>query len=248
MADGGAPGWLGEWAYAHRGLHDENTPENSLAAARGAIAAGLGIECDIQRSSDGAAMVFHDWELGRLTGENGATTDRTAAELGQLRYLNNEQQIATLPQLLDLIDGQVPLLIEVKSKSGYDVGPSCEAVAAALSDYSGPHAVMSFDPRVGRWFARHAPQTVRGLVFTEDGRRTLRTRLRLHGAIRHARAQFLAYDIRDLPSPFAATHRVKGVPLLTWTVKTSELRGRARLYADAPIAEGAGLAMTQGIN
>ncbi len=242
MADAPAPGWLSAWTYAHRGLHDERVPENSLAAARGAIAAGLGIECDIQRSSDGAAMVFHDWELDRLTAESGATAERTAADLCQLPYRGSDERIATLPELLALIAGQVPLLIEVKSKRGYDVAPSCEGVAAALRGYTGDHAVMSFDPRVGHWFARHSPQTVRGLVFTEEGRRTLRTRIRLRGSVRHARAQFLAYDIRDLPSPFAAGYRKRGLPLLSWTVKTPELRERARLYVDAPIAEGEGLA------
>jgi len=241
VAEPTAPCWLSAWTYAHRGLHDAAVPENSLEAARRAIAAGLGIECDIQRSSDGVAMVFHDWELDRLTGESGATADRTATELGQLPYRGSAEQIATLPELLALIDGQVPLLIEVKSKKGYDIAPSCAVVAEALRDYRGEHAVMSFDPRVARWFARHSPQTVRGLVFTEEGRRTLGTRLRLHGAVRHARAQFLAYDIRDLPSPFAAGYRQRGLPLLSWTVKTPELRERARLYVDAPIAEGSGL-------
>ena len=240
---GAATGWLGEWIYAHRGLHDDMIPENSLAAARGAIAAGLGIECDIQRSADGAAMVFHDWELDRLTRSQGLTEAHSKDELQRLRYPGGDEGPATLSELLQLIAGQVPLLIEVKSKRGYDVDKSCEAVASALNDYSGCHAVMSFDPRVGRWFSRHSQRTVRGLVFTEEGRRTLGTRLRLHGAIRYARAQFLAYDIRDLPSPFAAAHHSRGLPLLTWTVKTPELRERARLYADAPIAEGPGLAL-----
>lgn len=241
MADTPATGWLSEWVYAHRGLHGDGVPENSLEAARGAIAAGLGIECDIQRSGDGEAMVFHDWELDRLTGASGWATDRTAAELQQLNYRDSAERPATLSQLLELIDGQVPLLIEIKSKRDYDVARTCARVAEVLSGYRGDHAVMSFDPRVGHWFARHSPLTVRGLVFTEEGRQSFGTKLRLFSSVRHARAQFLAYDIRDLPSRFAARYRKRGLPLLTWTVKTPELRERARLYADAPIAEGEGL-------
>ena len=100
----------------------------------------------------------------------------------------------------------------------------------------------SFDPRAVRWFARHAPLVVRGLVVTEEDDKTLAGRIRRHLSLWHARPEFLAYDIRDLPSRFAAAQRKRGLPLLTWTVRTPELAERASLYADAPIAEGAGVA------
>jgi glycerophosphoryl diester phosphodiesterase len=101
---------------------------------------------------------------------------------------------------------------------------------------------MSFDPRVSRWFARHSPETVRGLVVTEEGVKGLRGDLRRHLALWHAKPDFLAYDIRDLPSRFAASQRARGVPVATWTVRSPELLERARLHADAPIAEGEGIA------
>ena len=101
------------------------------------------------------------------------------------------------------------------------------AVERALRSYEGTVAVMSFDPRVPKWFADHAPGVVRGLVVTEENDRGMAGRLRRRLAFRHARPHFLAYDVRDLPSAFAAAHRARGVPLLTWTVRSPDLRARA---------------------
>lgn len=238
----GRAGWIGAHEYAHRGLHGPGVPENSPAAFAAAIARGLGIECDIQRSGDGQAMVFHDWELDRLTGESGPVDRRTAAQLGGIALTGGADTIPSLRQLLDQIAGQVPVLIEVKSRSGYHVSASCGAVRRVLEGYLGPHAVMSFDPRVSRWFADHSPATIRGLVMTEEHDRGLKGRLRRHLALWHARPDFLAYDIRDLPSAFAAAQRARGLPVASWTVRSPELRTRAAEHADAPIAEGAGIA------
>lgn len=244
LAPAPAPGkvaWLGQWVYAHRGRHGKGVPENSLLAARLAIADGLGIECDIQRSRDGQPMVFHDWDLMRLLNVEGRTEDRLASELTAMRYPGTEERPATLPELLDLVRGKTPLLIEIKSRRGYDVGRTCAVVRDRLRGYNGMHAVMSFDPRVSAWFARHDPETVRGLVITEEAARGLRGTLRRQLALWHARPDFLAYDIRDLPSRFAARQRERGLPVTTWTVRSPELRERAASHADAPIAEGAGL-------
>jgi len=235
-------GWIGQWTYAHRGLHGAGVPENSLAAARGAIARGYGIECDIQRSLDDRPMVFHDWDLTRLLGAEGETGSIAASELEAMRYPGTEESPVELAELLALIGGTVPLLIEIKSKRGYDVERTCDVVRSVLEAYRGLHAVMSFDPRVSHWFARHSPETLRGLVVTEEGSKGLRGDLRRHAALWHARPDFLAYDVRDLPSRFAASQRARGLPVATWTVRSPELLERARLHADAPIAEGPGIA------
>lgn len=235
--------WLREWSYAHRGLHRVGIPENSLAAAAGAIAAGLGIECDVQKSRDGEPMVFHDWELDRLTGEKGAVGARTASELAAIGLSGGDgERIPALRDLLALVDRQVPLLIEIKSKRERRPAPLCLAVRRALEGYAGRVAVMSFDPRVSRWFATHAPHIVRGLVVTEENERSFAGLMRRRAWLWHARPDFLAYDVRDLPSRFALAQRKRGLPLLTWTVRNAELRERAEKYADAPIAEGAGVA------
>jgi glycerophosphoryl diester phosphodiesterase len=134
----------------------------------------------------------------------------------------------------------VPILIEVKTRAERPVAALCLAVRRVLEGYQGPHAVMGFDPRVARWFAVHSPMTVRGLVVTEENDKALAGRLRRHLALWHARPDFLAYDIRDLPSRFAASQRARGLPVLTWTVRTAEHRERAEIHADAAIAEGPG--------
>ncbi len=238
--------WLYGVTYAHRGLHGlgadgEGRPENSPSAFAAAIARGLGIECDIQRSSDGQAIVFHDSELGRLTAETGPLRERSAAELGTIRILDSEDTIPTLRQLLDAVAGQVPLLIEIKSEPDTRIAAICLAVRRLLEGYRGPVAVMSFDPRVPRWFARHSPHIVHGLVMSEEGSRTVFARTRRHIMLWRAQTDFLAYDIRDLPSRFATTQRRRGFPVLTWTVRSRELLARAARHADAPIAEGAGI-------
>jgi glycerophosphoryl diester phosphodiesterase len=233
--------WLQGVTYAHRGLHGAGLPENSPAAFAAAIAGGYGIECDIQRSSDGQAMVFHDWELDRLTAETGALIERSAAQLGQIRLTGGADTIPTLRQLLDLVAGRAPLLIEIKAQPNIRIAPICLAVRRLLEGYLGPVAVMSFDPRVPRWFARYSPHVIHGLVMSEESKHTLFARTRRHLALWRARPDFLAYDVRDLPSRFAAAQRRRGFPVLTWTVRSPELLERAARHADAPISESAGV-------
>ncbi len=235
--------WLGERDYAHRGLHGAGLPENSPAAFAAALERGMGIECDIQRSREGHAMVFHDATLDRLTAEQGRVAERSAEELGRIQLTGGSDTIPTLRQVLDQVAGRVPLLIEIKSPKGSNgrISALCLSVRRVLEGYQGSHAIMSFDPRIVGWFARHSPLTVRGLVVTEEDDKALPGMVRRRLALWHARPDFLAYDIRDLPSRFAAAQRRRGLPVLTWTVRTAEYRERAAAHADAPIAEGAGV-------
>lgn len=234
-------GWLKDWTYAHRGLHGPGRVENSPSAFRAAVEAGLGIECDIQRSRDGEAMVYHDWNFWRLHEHPQAGDMLDAADWRALRYADSDEGPFALAELLDLVAGRVPLLIEVKSRRGYDVERSCEKVVAALAGYAGRHAVMSFDPRVSRWLRRHSPQTVRGLVMREDAHGHTQKAWQRRLALWIARPDFVAYHVAALPNGFAATLRQVGFPLLTWTVNSPERRATARAHSDAPIAEGAGL-------
>jgi glycerophosphoryl diester phosphodiesterase len=228
---------LGARPFAHRGLHGPGRPENSRAAFAAAIAAGSGIELDVQASRDGAAMVFHDGALDRLTPARGMMADLDAAELGQLRLSRTSETIPTLADVLALIAGRVPLLIEVKSPHRRRVVPLCRAVADALHGYRGAVGVMSFNPQVGAWFMRHAPERLRGLVVTESGKRGLRGRFERFFAFSHMRPDFLAYDIRDLPSAFAASKRRGGVRVFTWTVRRAADRAAAAVHADQIIYE-----------
>jgi glycerophosphoryl diester phosphodiesterase len=234
--------WMAGREYAHRGLHSGAVVENSLSAFAGAIARGMGIECDVQVSGDGQAMVFHDWDLDRLTGESGPVAERSAADLGQVMLGGDRDRLPSLREALGMVRGRVPLLIELKARRERRVAPLCLAVRRELEGYRGPCAVMSFDPRVGAWFRSHAPSVVRGLVVTEEGARTLSGSIRRHFALWHARPDFLAYDVRDLPSRFAAAQRRRGLPLLTWTVRNPAQRRLAQQHADAPIVEAEGVA------
>lgn len=241
-----APEWLTAWEYAHRGLHGAEAagrvPENSLAAAEGAIARGMGIECDIQRSRDDHPVVFHDWDLARLTGEAGETGQFTAQALEALSLLGTDQHPVMLAKFLDRVAGRVPLLIEIKSMPDYDVEWTCAAVAWLLDTYAGAAAVMSFDPRVPIWFAENAPAAVRGLVGTDTLDNGFKGVWRDSAALAEAQPDFLAIDVRDLTRPEAAAWRAAGKPLLTWTVRSPETRATGLAHADALIAEGAGLA------
>jgi glycerophosphoryl diester phosphodiesterase len=221
--------------YAHRGLHGPGVPENSRGAFEAAIAAGHGIELDVQASRDGQALVIHDYQLDRLTEGIGPICGMVAAELEKIRLRDCDETIPSLAEVLKLIAGRAPLLIEAKSP-GRRVSALSRAVLANLTGYTGPVAVMSFNPEIGRWFARRAPWVLRGLVVTEAGRRW-RGRIMRHFARRRAKPDFLAYDIRDLPSRFAAAQRARGLPVLTWTCRTDEQRARAAAHADQIIYE-----------
>jgi glycerophosphoryl diester phosphodiesterase len=241
--------WLTRHIYAHRGRHGAGVVENSPGAFAAAIATGLGIECDVQRSRDGQAIVFHDETLARLTEQSGALVDQTAAALAQIRLTGTTETIPLLVAVLAQIGGRVPLLIEIKIVHAGRVAPLCLAVRRALEGYGGPVAVMGFDPGVSAWFARYAPHVVRGLVMTEAGWRTLGAKTRRHLALWRARPDFLAYDIDDLAGSFAQGQRRRGIPVLTWTVNDAPRAARAAARADAPIAEGQGLAtlLAQGM-
>jgi len=234
--------WLSEWEYAHRGLHSDGIPENSAGAFADAIANDMGVECDVQRTRDGRAIVFHDWDLDRLTYEKGSVERRDAAELEKITLAGSTDKIQQLSRFLDQIGGRVPVLIELKSASDRGARPLCIAVRRALEGYRGQHAVMSFDPRISRWFAQHSPKTVRGLVVKNEIYRKLGGKIRRQMAVWHAKPDFLAYDIRDFPNRFAASQRRRGLPLVSWTVRSPELREIALQHCDALVTEGEGVA------
>ena len=230
-------GWLSEWDYAHRGLHSDGVPENSPSAFADAIARGLGVECDVQRTRDGKAVVFHDWDLDRLTDERGPVNKRDAADIEKILLSGNNDAIPQLSRLLDQVSGQVPILIELKSGFDRRTNSLCLAVNRALEGYRGKYAVMSYDPRVASWFRAHSPRVICGLVVTEEGKKKIRGAFERRLTLWHAKPDFLAYDVRDFPSKFAMAQRDRGLPVLAWTVRSEELREQAVKYADALIAE-----------
>jgi glycerophosphoryl diester phosphodiesterase len=243
-----APDWLTARPVAHRGLHDRirGIIENMPSAAHAAIAGHFGIECDIQLSADGEAMVHHDDALGRLTEGKGDLLGLTCRELQAVKFKDTAERMMTLGDLCALVNGRVPIIIEVKSHFDGD-RKLVTRMAKVLQTYTGPVAGMSFDPDQVVALRQVMPGLLRGIVaersysqadWPEASPAQRRGMLHLRHAMR-TRPQFVAYWINELPSaaPWIARH-VFGLPLLTWTVRTPEQRERAARHADQMIFEG----------
>ena len=244
-----APDWLVRRPIAHRGLHDRASGviENSLAAARAAIAGGYAIECDVQLTADGEAVVFHDFVLDRLTASSGAVVERHAADLGTIPLSGAAGEgIPTLSALLGLIDGQVPLVCEVKSLFDGDLRLT-DRVAEAAARYAGPLAIKSFDPAVVARLRERSLPIPLGIVaeasYDDPEWAALTPAFRAElAALAHAgetRPDFLSWRVHDLPHAAPALFRL-GLdrPVISWTVRTPEQRQRAATWADQMVFEG----------
>src|SRR5258707_11794263 len=243
-----APHWLTARPVAHRGLHDgvRGIIENMPAAAAAAVAGNFAIECDIQLTADGEAMVHHDDELGRLTEGSGALLNKTAAELKQVAFKETSERMMSLGDLCALVKGRVPMVLEVKSHFDGD-RRLVARMAEVLASYRGPVAGMSFDPDQVLALRERMPQLPRGIIaqrnYDDDDWKKLtpeqrESMLHLRRAFR-TRPHFVAYRVDDLPAPAPwIAHNIFGLPLLTWTVRTPEQRVRATRYADQMIFEG----------
>jgi glycerophosphoryl diester phosphodiesterase len=240
--------WLTARPIAHRGLHDASASliENTATAFSAAIAAGYGIECDLQVSADGEAMVHHDDALGRLTEGSGALAAMKTAAIQAVRFKQTSDRILTLGELCDLVAGRAPLLIELKSRFDGDLRLVTRA-AAVLARYQGPAALMSFDPALIAALRSIAPALIRGIVAERhyahaewtglSAAQKFRLAHLLHAPSTHP--QFIAYAVKDLPAPGPWVARTLfGRPLLTWTVRSDDDRRRALRYADQMIFEG----------
>ena len=235
---------------AHRGLHDltDGRPENSLAALRAAMEAGFGVELDLQLSSDGVAMVFHDYELDRVTAEKGQVKRRSAAELAEIALNGGTEGIPSLRQGLDLVAGRVPLLLEIKEQSRV-MGPVDGALEAAiardLSGYAGPVAVMSFNPASVLAFGQEAPDVPRGLTsgsyddpeWAPLGQARL-DHFRALADFGPTGACFISHYHEDLGDPAVAELKARGVPVLCWTIRSPGAEAQARRIADNITFEG----------
>ncbi|WP_438271044.1 glycerophosphodiester phosphodiesterase family protein [Shimia thalassica] len=235
---------------AHRGLHDvsDARPENSRAAIRAAIAAGYGVEIDLQMSSDGTAMCFHDYDLGRLTEETGPIRQRSAADLGNIRLKGGEEGIPTFAEILEIVDGQVPLLVEIKDQDGLmgsNVGRLEQAAARDAQGYQTGLAFMSFNPHSVAALADAAPDVPRGIVtdgyLAEDWPTLparIRDTLRAIPDFDRVKASFISHQASSLKTTVVADLKDKGVPVLCWTLRSPEAEAQAREVADNVTFEG----------
>jgi len=219
--------------FAHRGLHGPGVPENSLAAFSAALDAGAGIECDVRLTADGEVVVFHDHDLQRLCASALAIEATPVAVLVGQRLASTNQHIPRLVDLLRLVGGRAPLLIELKCRGG-NARPLVRAVTEDLSDYLGPVGVMSFEPAVGAEMSRFAPHLLKGLVISRNASAFDRWR-----CIRTSSPHFLAIDCGVLVRPWVAKQR-KHRPIYSWTIRSRADRETAEVHADALIWEGDG--------
>jgi glycerophosphoryl diester phosphodiesterase len=242
-----APGWLTARPVAHRGLHDRarGIIENMPGAIAAATDGNFSIEVDLQLTADGEAMVHHDDALGRLTKGNRALLDMTAAQLKAVEFKDTSERMMSLGDLCSLVEGRVPLVIEVKSHFDGD-RKLVARMSEVLGSYRGPVVGMSFDPDQVLALREKMPLLPRGIIaqrnYDDDYWKKLTPAQRrdmLH--LRHAfrtRPHFVAFWVDQLPAPAPWIARnLFGLPLLAWTVRTPEQRERAARYADQMIFE-----------
>ncbi|MFT3922171.1 MAG: glycerophosphodiester phosphodiesterase family protein [Myxococcales bacterium] len=237
------PDWIRERPCAHRGWHDlaRGIPENSLAAFEAAVRAGYPIELDVQSLGDGTLVVFHDDGLERATGIARTLRRSTVDDMAPLRLFGTDQHVPFLSEVLALVAGRVPILLELKHHGSNTA--IAEALRGALAGYDGPLAIQSFNPYVLRWLRKHAPQYCLGQLggplhddpvapFERFASRSLLT-------LALSRPDFVNFDLRGLPDPWVQlVARSAGLPLLAWTVRTQADLAKANALGVNYVFEG----------
>lgn len=234
--------WLPRWKYAHRGLFsgDQSIPENSMAAFDAAIRAGFGFELDVAMTADHELVVFHDNSTFRMCGVEGKIWTLTSEEIATLRLAGTQQRIPLFSDLLAMVHGRVPLIVEIKSSP---LRPAlCEAVANALDAYPGLCCVESFDPLIVGWFRKHRPAMLRGQLAcrgdkADPGRRFGWFLLRNLLTNVLARPHFIAYQVDEASHPAFRLCRRLGALTVAWTVRTDDECATADRWFDAMIFE-----------
>lgn len=248
-----APDWLTARPIAHRGLHDaaKGLVENTLGAAEAAIRGGYAIECDVQLSRDGEAVVFHDATLNRLMRARGAVSQKTVAEIQAASFRDGDERVPTFAQFLTRIAGRAPLICEIKSHFAGDLRLT-ERVAALARNYGGPIAFKSFDPApIAHLRARGDAIGPLGVVAEASYQGRYWRDLSLEqkqscAAFLHYPAtqpDFLSWNVDDLPhsTPFLL-RQIRSLPVMTWTVRTPAQKRIALDWADQIVFEGAAFA------
>lgn len=242
------PDWLVARPIAHRGLHEagRGVIENSPTAALAAIARGFAIECDVQLTADGEAVVFHDFTLERLTEGSGRVDAQTAAALAAIPMRGTSDRLMTLPDFLALLAGRTPLICEIKSRFDGDMRLT-ERVAAIVNASDAPVALKSFDPAVVTALKSLAPRHARGIVamldysYPDYALCTPQQKHAMANLLHFAQSEpdFISWQVRDLPTaaPYLCRAALK-MPVMTWTVRTDDDRARAAAHADQMVFEG----------
>lgn len=232
------------WSYAHRGLHSEGIPENSLAAFEAAKQAGYGVELDVHMTKDGGLVVIHDSTLERVTGESGTVEEMTLEQLRQYHLGGTQEPIPEFSQVLKLFDGKVPMIVELKAYKGNHAKLS-QAVCDQMKDYSGPYCMESFDPRCLLWLKKHRPEIIRGQLtenYFEENRPKLPAILKwilTHNLENFVtRPDFIAYRFSDRNCTITNRLCMKRLTGVSWTLTSQEDFDQAVSEGWVPIFEG----------
>jgi glycerophosphoryl diester phosphodiesterase len=238
--------WLLARPIAHRGLHTKamGIIENTRTAFEKAMAGNYTIECDLQLTADGEAVVFHDHTLDRLTGEKGYVASRTTHELQSIVITNSADRIQSLTELLEQVAGAVPLVIELKSHWNGNIALALRALEL-LEGYKGQYCLMSFDPDLIAAVARHSPQTIRGITADrfvhpeyDPLPPELRANLRKFKHLKSTRPHFVSFYYKQLPYAPVQKLRNAGMPIITWTIKNKKQEAFALQHSDQVTFEG----------
>lgn len=228
--------WYLRYKIAHRGLHNKDFPENSIGAIKNAISNGFAIELDVRMTKDKQMVVFHDDDLRRVCGVEGTIEGKTLDELKNLRILETDETIPKLTEVLEVVDGEVPLLIELKPSK--DRKSFLECVCSVLESYNGRYAVQSFDPRLLVYFRDKFPAVPRGMLsscfkttYAPFPQRFFVKNLFLYGRVN---PNFISFDASDLPNKRVAS---KKVPVLAWTIRSEAREKEVMKYANSVIFE-----------
>lgn len=231
--------WLVNKYIAHRGFHDEESPENSLSSFKKAIDHDYAIELDVHVIEDGTPVVFHDDTLKRMTGQDGYIRQiKNVEELKKINLINSKEQIPTLQEALDLINGKTPIIVEIK-----DFKLNCyyeKAVYDLLKNYKGDYAVMSFNPYSLKWFKENAPEVIRGQLscYFKDAKLSLvkkyvLKRMKLNKKV--SEPHFIAYKWDEIPNRYV--NKYKNLPLLVWAVPSQQAYMKVAKHCDNIIFE-----------
>ena len=229
--------WLIEKYIAHRGLHDDKHPENSISAFKNAVENDYAIELDVQQLSDGTVVVFHDETLSRMTGQDGYIQNLTKKELKNYKLAQSEECIPTLEEALKTIAGKVPVLVEIKNST--KVGSLEQKTLEILKKYTGDYAIQSFNPYVLIWFKENAPEILRGQLSSKFKKVPLsfvkKYALKRFKLNKQSEPHFISYRAKDLPSRFI--RKYKHLPLIAWTVRSQDQYMNVVKYSDNIIFE-----------
>jgi len=234
--------WIKEKAIAHRGYHDQNkkVPENSLKAFKKAIEKGYAIECDVNLLKDGTVVVFHDDDLLRLCNQPDRLEDLTYDDLKSCTLGNTDEAIPTLQQVLDLVDGQVELLIELKPNG--DIYKLAANTYYLLKNYKGIYAIQSFHPYIIRWFKDNAPEVLRGQIaeyFKEkkDMSKVKKFMLKRMVFNKKNAVDFINYNVINMPNRYLNKAKKKGIPIIGYTAKSIQEYKRIKSHYDNAVFE-----------